>query len=42
MFPYTTPENLLLALIDSKLAKHSHRLLTRSSNITADKWSDAV
>jgi len=28
MFPYTTPENLLLvALIESKQAKHSHRLL---------------
>jgi len=36
MFPYTTPENLLLvALIESKQAKLSHRL--PSLNITADK-----
>jgi len=41
MFPYTTPENLLLvALIERKQAKHSQSLL--SLNITADKWSDAV
>jgi len=41
MFPYTTPENLLLvALIERKQAKLSHRLLSLS--IIADKWSEAV
>jgi len=41
MFPYTTPENLLLvALIKSKQAKHSYGLL--SLHITADKWNNAV
>jgi hypothetical protein len=41
MFPYTTPVDLLsAALIESKQAKHSRRLLTL--NITAEKWSDAL
>jgi hypothetical protein len=40
MFPYTTPEYLLLALIETEWAEHSHGLL--SLNITTEKWSDAV